>query len=140
MLISQHWHILHALMDRIVPPDDFPGAWAAGVGDYLAKQFEGDLRSQAAAYQLGLEALEAEALLVTGTSFAALDNQAQDMLLSRIEKGEVMTAWLVEPASFFQMVTEHVMEGYYSDPGNGGNREEAAWQMIGFSERWEGDE
>jgi hypothetical protein len=37
-------------MDRIIPPDDFPGAWEAGVGDYLAGQFERDLQFQVAAY------------------------------------------------------------------------------------------
>ena len=25
------------------------------------------------------------------------------------------------------------MEGYYADPGNGGNRDGIAWQMIGFT-------
>jgi len=134
MLTSQNWHTLHALMDRIIPPDDFPGAWAAGVGDYLTGQFERDLRSQVEAYQLGLEALEAEALAVMGAGFIVLDVAAQDTLLSRVERGEVMAAWSGEPAGFFQMVIMHVMEGYYSDPGNGGNWDKVAWRMIGFSE------
>ena len=32
-------------MDRLIPPDEDPGAWDAGVGDYLAAQFENDLAS-----------------------------------------------------------------------------------------------
>ncbi|MCA9967065.1 MAG: gluconate 2-dehydrogenase subunit 3 family protein, partial [Anaerolineales bacterium] len=104
-------------MDRIIPPDEFPGAWDAGVGDYLARQFERDLRSQVEAYQLGLAALEAEAMAVRGTGFAVLDAAAQDRLLSRMEKGEVIAVWPVNPATFFQTVVTHVMEGYYSDPG-----------------------
>ena len=123
-------------MDRIIPPDEFPGAWDAGVGDYLARQFERDLRSQVEAYQLGLAALEAEAMAVRGTGFAVLDAAAQDGLLSRMEKGEVIAVWPVNPATFFQTVVTHVMEGYYSDPGNGGNRDGVAWQMIGFSGGW----
>lgn len=123
-------------MDRIIPPDEFPGAWDAGVGDYLARQFERDLRSQVEAYQLGLAALEAEAMAVRGTGFAVLDAAAQDRLLSRMEKGEVIAVWPVNPATFFQTVVTHVMEGYYSDPGNGGNRDGVAWQMIGFSGGW----
>jgi len=35
---------LRAAVDRIIPPDDYPGAWQSGVGYYLARQFEGDLR------------------------------------------------------------------------------------------------
>lgn len=30
---------LRAAVDRIIPADDYPSAWQAGVGDYLAQQF-----------------------------------------------------------------------------------------------------
>ena len=46
-----------------------------------------------------------------------------------------MSSWPVDPAEFFRNVIEHVMEGYYSDPGNGGNRDSIAWRMIGFEAR-----
>ena len=132
LLTTLQWNILRALINRIIPPDDFPGAWEAGVGDYLARQFELDLRPQLGIYRLGLEALEAETHVSMGTGFAELDSQAQDELLSRIETGQIMSLWPVDPAEFFRTVTEHVMEGYYSDPGNGGNRDSMAWRMIGF--------
>jgi gluconate 2-dehydrogenase gamma chain len=57
------------------------------------------------------------------------------MILSRLEAGQVMLLWPVDPTGFFHMVIEHVMEGYYSDPGNGGNRDLIAWRMIGFESR-----
>lgn len=135
MLTPPHWNTLRALMDRLIPPDDFPGAWEAGVGDYLARQFERDLRPQLEMYRLGLEALEAEAQASAGIGFAALDIPAQDAVLRRIETGQVTAPWPVDPAGFFRLVTEHVMEGYYSDPGNGGNRDSIAWRMIGFEAR-----
>ncbi len=34
---------LRAAVNRSIPPDDYPGALEAGVGHYLARQFEGDL-------------------------------------------------------------------------------------------------
>ena len=34
---------LQPLLDCLIPADDFPAAWAAGVGDYLAQQCPGDL-------------------------------------------------------------------------------------------------
>jgi hypothetical protein len=122
-------------MNRIIPADDFPDAWEAGIGDYLARQFELDLRPQLEIYQLGLEALEAECQDSVGIGFAGLDAAAQDVILGRIETGQVMSSWPVDPAEFFRIVIEHVMEGYYSDPGNGGNRDATAWRMIGFEAR-----
>ena len=127
-----NWNTLRALMNRIVPADDFPNAWDAGVGDYLARQFERDLKSQLDLYHLGLDALDAEAQAVAGKDFAELDDSTQDAILTRLEAGHVKSSWQVGPAKFFHTVVEHVTEGYYSDPGNGGNRDSIAWQMIGF--------
>jgi len=135
MLTSNHWNILRSLMNRIIPPDDFPDAWEAGVGNYLSRQFERDLQHQVETYHLGLEALEAGSQAFAGKSFTELDASAQDMLLSRIETGQVTLSWSVNPPEFFHMVIIHVMEGYYSDPGNEGNRDSVAWQMIGFEPR-----
>jgi hypothetical protein len=132
-LTPTHWSTLRALMDRIIPPDDFPGAWEAGVGDYLARQFERGLSDQVDEYRRGLEALETEAQAAAGATFASLDAPAQAEILGRLETGQVRTAWPVDPSGFFSLVIAHVMEGYYSDPGNGGNREAAAWRMIGFT-------
>ena len=135
MLTADHWNTLRSLMNRIIPQDDFPNAWDAGVGNYLSRQFERDLQHQVENYRLGLEALEAESQTYAGKSFTELDASTQDMLLSRIETGQVALSWNVNPTEFFQMVIEHVMEGYYSDPGNGGNRDSIAWRMIGFESR-----
>ena len=132
MLPPAQLDTLHSLMDRIIPPDQDVGAWDAGVADYLAKQFAGDLREYVDVYRAGLEALEAEALARTQTSFAALPADAQDALLRQVEAGQVVHPWPLDPAQFFAEVVQHVSEGYYADPGNGGNRDQAAWQMIGF--------
>lgn len=123
---------LHAAIDRIIPPDDYPGAWEAGVGDYLARQFAGDLKPILPTYQSGLDALNAEAVAQYGTAFSDLSPEQQDALLQHVETGEVQTAWPVMPQQFFRTLVNHTAEGYYSDPGNGGNRDGVSWQMIGF--------
>ena len=133
MLPPIHWNVLRSLMNRIIPLDDFPDAWEAGVRDYLARQFERDLRHQVDQYKLGLEALEAESQALAGKSFTNLDAATQDTILAGLETGQVIASWQVNPTEFFHMVIEHVMEGYYSDPGNGGNRGSTAWKMIGFT-------
>ena len=132
MLTSKHWNTLRSLMNRIIPQDDFPNAWDAGVGNYLSRQFERDLQHQVENYCLGLETLEAESQAYAGKSYTELDASTQDMLLSRIETGQVTLSWSLNPTEFFHMVMAHVMEGYYSDPGNGGNLDSISWQMIGF--------
>jgi Gluconate 2-dehydrogenase subunit 3 len=135
MFIEQQLATLRALIDRIIPADDFPSGWQAGVGDYLAGQFKRDLRPQLDRYRVGLDALDAEAQAGSGLRFAELDATDQDALLRRVEAGTVATAWPIDPAAFFQAAVEHAMEGFYSDPGNGGNRDGVAWRMIGFEVR-----
>ena len=135
MLTELQRATLRALVDRIIPADDFPSGWQAGVGDYLAGQFKRDLRPQLDRYRAGLDALDAEALDSSGRHFAEQDAVDQDALLQRVEAGTVATAWPIDPAAFFQAAVEHAMESFYSDPGNGGNHDGVAWRMIGFEVR-----
>ena len=135
MLTEPQLATLRALVDRIIPADDFPSGWQAGVGDYLAGQFERDLRPQLDRYRAGLDALDAEAQAGSGARFAELNPEEQDALLRRVEAGAVATDWPIDPAAFFQAAVEHAMEGFYSDPDNGGNRDGVAWRMIGFEVR-----
>lgn len=132
MLSPKQINTLRAAVDRIIPQDDYPGGWEAGVGDYLARQFERDLKDMLRLYTAGLDALDAEAHALYTNDFAALDTASQDALLSRLEQGHVMTPWPIPPAQFFDLLVNHAIEGYYSDPGNGGNRKGTAWAMIGF--------
>ena len=135
MLPPRQLEILEALVNRIIPADDDPGGWEAGVGDYLLRQFERDLKPQFQMYVLGLDALDSEAQAVYEQSFDHLSASAQDELLGQIEAGKVTTLWIVDPAVFFRTVVDHCAEGYYSDPGNGGNKDGVSWKMIGFEVR-----
>ncbi len=123
---------LQALVNRIIPPDDHPGGWEAGVGDYLFRQFEGDLKPLIDDYARGLDSLDAEARVVYSVGFAGLPEDQQDALLREVEIGRVTTRWSVDPAAFFRMAVDHCAEGYYSDPGSGGNHDGASWKLIGF--------
>ena len=135
MLSPQQTTTLQAVVNRMIPPDDWPGGWEAGVGDYLFRQFERDLKGAVETYQQGLDALDAEAHAVYQRSFAQLGEAQQDSLLTQIERGEVQTDWQVVPAAFVNMLAHHCAEGFYADSGNGGNRDSIAWQMIGFEVR-----
>jgi len=120
------------VLDAIIPPDDYPGAVEAGVGDYLRRQFSGDLAALLPSYQRWLQDLDAEARALGGKSFATLAPEGRTALLKRVERGKVKATWSIEPAPFFRQIVEHCAEGYYSDPGNGGNRDGLSWRMIGY--------
>ena len=125
---------LRAAIDRIIPPDDFAGAWDAGVGRYLACQFERDLAPQFEVYCAGLDGIEAEALLRFQSSFASLTLDQQDTTLHQIEAGTVVASWATPPSPFFELLVNTTAEGYYSEPEQGGNRGAVSWAMTGFEE------
>ena len=131
-LSNDQWRTLQALVDCLIPRDDFPSGWEAGVGEYLARQFEGDLREAVPMYAQSLDALDAEAHAALGQPFVALDLKSQTHLLNQIEQGQTKTAWPTNAQSFLTTAMNHAAEGFYSDPGNGGNTNSAAWKMVGY--------
>lgn len=136
MLSAEQRTTLRAVVDRIIPADETtPGGWDAGVGDYLERQLAGDLQHLQGVYHAGLDALTAESRALAGFDFASLSAAQQDAVLAAVERGATQARWLTDPAEFFALLVQHCMEGFYSDPGNGGNRDAVAWRMIGFEVR-----
>jgi hypothetical protein len=119
MFTDSQTNILRALVNCIVPADDYPGGWEAGVGEYLARLLTREPQFLFL-YRSGLEVLEMEA-----PEFHLWMPDAQNALLMRLEQDKVRGA-------FFRLLVSHVMEGFYADPGSGGNHHGVAWQMIGY--------
>ncbi|MGV3491188.1 MAG: GMC family oxidoreductase [Devosia sp.] len=94
---------LAAVIDRIMPADRDPGAIGFGALDYLARHFA-EFPAERDLVSNGLAALPADASLET-----------------------------VEAEPWFRRLVELVAEGVYADPGNGGNRDAAAWTMVGYA-------
>jgi len=126
---------LRATLDRLIPADDFPGAWEVGCGEYVSRQLSGQLAHLLPDYRVGLDGLNAEAIAEFGGKFSELNTDQQDALLQRVESGQVRSEWLTPPAAFFSMLVNHAAEGYYADPGQGGNRDRISWKMMGFNGR-----
>ena len=101
-----------ALANRIIPPDQDPGAAAADAVNFVDRQLCGPLKKYRRAYREGLPAL---------AHFAELATAEQDALLAGMEARR-------EP--FFELVRDHVMQSFYGDPRHGGNREYASWLML----------
>src|ERR1044071_763419 len=125
---------LRAVVNCLIPADDFPGGYEAGVCDYLERLLQTDLANEAEFFRAGIEALEAEALVRFDRPFANLSPAEQSSILAAIEVGDVKTAWPIAPARFFDMLVNTTVEGYYSEPQQGGNRRAISWVMTGFEE------
>lgn len=121
--------LLDMLCEQIIPSDEFAGATDAGVVNYIELQLQGPLKRFEKYYHAGLQALAA-------TEFATLDADRQTEFLRRMEKGEIRNPeWKLQSAgSFFQMVVDHSMQGFYGDPKHGGNKDAVSWKMLGLGE------
>jgi len=125
---------LRAVVNCLIPGDDFPGAYDAGVCDYVERLLQTDLAEQAEFFRAGLDAIEVEALARFGMAFTRLSTTDQISTLAAIESGAVQTAWPVPPPRFFEILANTTAEGYYSEPQQGGNRGAVSWLMTGFDE------
>lgn len=126
---------LAAACDRILPPDEDPGAAWTGVVNYIDVQLCGHLRELQDSYRLGIVAMNKSSRLLYGSDFAFLPEAKQIELLTKMEEGQApREAWQKIPASeFFSMLVDHTMQGFYGDPRHGGNREGVSWKMVGLS-------
>jgi gluconate 2-dehydrogenase gamma chain len=125
---------LPAVVDCLIPPDDFPGAYDAGVCDYIQQLFQTDLAEHDEFFRAGINAIDSEALATYNAPFAVLTCEQQIATLESIESGAVHTSWPISSARFFVMLVNVTAEGYYSDPQQGGNRGCASWVMTGFED------
>ncbi|HEY2521728.1 MAG TPA: gluconate 2-dehydrogenase subunit 3 family protein [Streptosporangiaceae bacterium] len=86
----------------------------------------------AEAFALGLAAVDEHAAREHGSPFAGLRPDRQDTVLADLERGVVATPAGLDPAQFFTLLLETCVEGVFSDPRYGGNRNGEAWAWIGF--------
>jgi gluconate 2-dehydrogenase gamma chain len=148
---------VEALTARLIPSDDNgPGARDADVMTFIDRQLAGfygrgqrwymegpfpeALETQgyqspyapASLWREGLAALESYCRTThDGRSFAELDETEQDGVLSRLAEGEISFE-TVDAKQFFDFAREMTIEGFFSDPIYGGNRDMVGWQLVGF--------
>lgn len=103
---------LEQVIDRIVPADAGPGALDLGTPAYVLARLDADP---------GLATLVADGLDALPEGFASLTPDARDMVLRGIE---------AQP--WFASLVELTGEGFWADPGNGGNRDARSWAIIGY--------
>jgi gluconate 2-dehydrogenase gamma chain len=146
---------IEAAVARLIPADDkWPGALEAGVPNFLDKELNGawgagerlylggpwQPGTPSQGYQLPFTPAElfrtalaaiAKDLAAAGTPFARMSGEQQDAYLRRLEAGAVDLGG-VPSNVFFAHLWDATVEGFFSDPVYGGNRDMVAWKMIGF--------
>jgi gluconate 2-dehydrogenase gamma chain len=146
-----------ALVDTLIPKDEVgPGGVEAGVPIFIDRELAGAYGRGARmyldgpfrqgtpqqGYQLPLPLAELYRVGIadlnawcgrthSGKTFDQLSPADRATALKAIEAGQVEFAQI--PArTFFSVLLQNTMEGYFADPMYGGNRNGAAWKMIGF--------
>jgi gluconate 2-dehydrogenase gamma chain len=116
--------ILGAFTDRLAPSDETgPGARDCGAVEYISNTFSEFAAAEKPHFVAGLESLDALARKSHDAPFAELAAAQQD---------EVLTAFEKDSRAFFNRVRQLTLEGMFSDPFYGGNREFRGWDLIRY--------
>jgi len=120
--------ILEAFIDRLVPKDENgPSAVECGVGDYIDHSLADYLAAEKTQFLDGLAALDSYARSSQGSSFAELSPDKRDAVLTAIDNNQVPNL-----RGFFNRVRRLTLEGMFSDPYYGGNKNFAGWDLIRY--------
>lgn len=147
---------IEAAVARLIPSDSMgPGAIEAGVPRFIDRQLAGpygagdhfylqppfpkglptqgwQMQSPAEVYRTAITATDRWSAATYGRPFAALDPATQDEVLKALEDGKADLGEGPTAKNFFAALLQNTIEGYFSDPIYGGNRDMGAWRMIGF--------
>jgi gluconate 2-dehydrogenase gamma chain len=127
---SEEGRLVEALCDQIIPADDVAGAKEAGVLFYIDRQLAGPLHRFASSYHDNLPKLAAFCKQSKGREFTDLSFPQQTEFLKQLEAENLKT--------FFALVVDHTMQGFYGSPKHGGNRGEVSWDSLGIRDVMEG--
>jgi gluconate 2-dehydrogenase gamma chain len=147
---------VEAFVDVIVPKDEFTpsgtdlglatfidrqlgGAW--GKGDRLYMQGPWQQGSPGQGYQLpmtpaqffrtSIAAVNEHCKQANGKEFDRLPAADKQKVMEDLASGKI-TLGEISSRQFFDAAYQAVIEGMFADPIYGGNRDKAAWKMIGY--------
>jgi gluconate 2-dehydrogenase gamma chain len=147
---------IEAATERIIPKDErspgardagvayyidgqLAGAWGHGAGQYRQGPWEAGTPEQGfqlnltpqELYRIGIAETNAYCKETYGKTLDALSASHQDEVLHGLEGGTVSLAQL--PAkTFFEMLFNNTVEGFFADPLYGGNHDKIGWKAVGF--------
>jgi gluconate 2-dehydrogenase gamma chain len=148
---------IEALVDRLIPPDpDTPGGKDIGCAVFIDRQLAGpqgryegrymsgpfrkgtkqqgeqSAQTPAQHYRQALAALDAHCRKeFGGKPFAQLADTDKDAVITGLEKDTIKLDGK-SGTDFFKALLKDTQNGFWADPIYGGNKDAAAWKMIGF--------
>jgi gluconate 2-dehydrogenase gamma chain len=150
---SEEAAFIEAAVARLIPKDEqWDGALEVGASQYMDKQLAGawgagERLYRGGPWQTGVPgqgyqlpytpaelfrtALGAINKSLAQTPFVQMSAQRQDDYLANLEKGGTDLGG-VPSDIFFAHLWQCTLEGFFSDPVYGGNRDMVSWRMIGF--------
>src|SRR5437773_4425182 len=148
---------VEALVDHMVPADELSpkgtdigintyidralaGGWGKGERLYMQGPWKLGVPSQgyqlpltpADLYRAGIAAANAFCVKTYGKSFAKITESQREEFLLGLQAGKVTFENGPPARVFFTTMYQTVMEGMFSDPIYGGNRNKAGWKIMGF--------
>ena len=148
---------VETLVDHMVPADELTakgtdiginifidralgGAWGKGDRLYMQGPWKPGVPSQgyqlpltpAQLYRAGIEATNAYCTKTYGKSFDRLTEAQREEVLIGLSAAKITFDSGLPVRMFWTTLYQSVMEGMFSDPIYGGNRNKAGWKLIGF--------
>ena len=148
---------IEALVDHMIPADEISpkgtdlgvnvyidralaGAWGKGERLYLQGPWSIGTPSQgyqlpltpAQLYRAGIEATNAHCRKTYGKTFDRIEAAQREAVLTGLSTGTISFEGGLPVRVFWTTLYATVIEGMYSDPIYGGNRNKAGWAIIGF--------
>ena len=148
---------VEALVDHMIPADEvspkgtdlgvniyidraLAGAWGKGERLYMQGPWKQGSPSQgyqlpltpAQLYRAGIQATNAHCRKVFGKSFDRIESTQREEVLTGLSTARITFDSGPPVRVFWATLYQTVIEGMYSDPIYGGNRNKAGWAIIGF--------
>jgi len=123
---------LDAFASRIIPSDDgTPGAHEARAVHFIDRGLTGAMAASREQYAVGLAALDSHAMERGGVAFCYLSAADQDAIIEAMTRNAIADFPMLN-SGFFNTVRTHTIEGTFSDPYYGGNRDFVGWELLGY--------
>ena len=122
---------LEAIVDRLVPKDELgPGALEMGAAEYIDRSIAEAISNEKNAFTTGLSRTDDFARSSQGAAFADLTPEKKDAVLTAMEAGKA--GGFADAQGFFNRARRLTLEGMFSDPYYGGNKNFAGWDLIRY--------
>jgi gluconate 2-dehydrogenase gamma chain len=126
---NDEFAIVTALVDRVLPKDEDPGAVEANVPDYIDHALQQQqLRKMKDDFTGGVAAIDRRCNRMYKVGFAKATAAQQD---------DVLTVFKESPSDsgefkWYEILVALTMEGFLGDPSYGGNKDQVGWKLVGF--------